>query len=227
MRFEYLLFAVATLIVVTTAEFSQITSPDEVPTIHTTHVATAANRYLRSHHDALQGDDSRENNEESKEERGLVNAQKVDDLLQIKELEGALYNKPNRHALFKKWNAAPADVRRAAISQLLIKRRYEKYGKILRSWGDYKGRFDAGAGTFAWYPTVDRLLDPKVLDKAVKGGRTQKALFKRLSLAPPKMRKAAIVKLATDENLKKYKKILDSWYAHTKPRGNEAIILPV
>ncbi|OWZ00714.1 RxLR effector protein [Phytophthora megakarya] len=109
MRFEYLLFAVATLIVVTTAEFSQIASSDEVPTIHTTHVATAAHRYLRSHHDALQGDDSRENNEEDNEERGLVNTQKADDLLQTEELKGALYNKPNRHALFKKRNAAPAD----------------------------------------------------------------------------------------------------------------------
>ncbi|POM65539.1 Secreted RxLR effector peptide protein [Phytophthora palmivora] len=205
MRVFYLLCVVAITLFATTpatTELSSRVSTDADPATHINHVVGTSTRFLRDVQDKTEN-----------EERGFVDQKKVDELLQIKQLDGALYNKPNRIALFKKWIAAPADVRRDAVWQLFAnEKKFGKYEKIVRSWNAFKRRTDAGVGGPALYPTIEGLLNPTMLDKAVKGGRTQKALFKKWNKAPVDVRNAAIAKLATDEKLSvKYKKILDAW----------------
>ncbi|POM76221.1 Secreted RxLR effector peptide protein [Phytophthora palmivora] len=204
MRVSYLLLVVAISLFATasaTTELSSGVSTDTDPAIRINHVVGTSNRFLRVVQEKTEN-----------EERGVVDVKKVDELLQINQLDGALYNKPNRIALFKKWIAAPADVRKNAVLQLAHEKKFGKYEKIVRSWNAYKGRTDAGVGFPVLYPTVDGLLNPTMLDKAVKGGRTQKALFKKWNQAPVNVRNAAIAKLITDEKLSvKYKKILDAW----------------
>ncbi|KAG2777591.1 hypothetical protein PC116_g6310 [Phytophthora cactorum] len=54
----------------------------------------------------LRIDETRGDGKDNEERFSLVSA--TNDLLNLKQLDGALYNKPNRKALFKKWTNAPS-----------------------------------------------------------------------------------------------------------------------
>ncbi|KAG2823521.1 hypothetical protein JG687_00001717 [Phytophthora cactorum] len=75
----------------------------------------------------LRIDETRGDGKDNEERFSLVSA--TNDLLNLKQLDGALYNKPNP--------------RLRAVTKLASDRKYKKYKKLLKTWNAYKDRTDA------------------------------------------------------------------------------------
>ncbi|KAG3029314.1 hypothetical protein PC121_g5006 [Phytophthora cactorum] len=70
----------------------------------------------------LRIDETRGDGKDNEERFSLVSA--TNDLLNLKQLDGALYNKPN-------------------LTKLASDRKYKKYKNLLKTWNAYKDRTDA------------------------------------------------------------------------------------
>lgn len=95
------------------------------------HITDTVKRFLRRHEPFENEGIVQDKNKCIEERFALVRT--TDSLLNPKQLDAALYNKPLRKALLKRWIAASVDARLRAVSKLATDWRYRKYARLFTS----------------------------------------------------------------------------------------------
>nr|AYR04773.1 Avh214 protein [Phytophthora parvispora] len=133
-------------------------------------------------------------------------AMKVDDLLEPHYLNAAESDKGIQDILFRRWAAAPTEVRKAAISKLTATE--DDWTVLLKAWKEYKAT-KLTAEAVLVPKKADEVLPKSMMLKANDGNHDAQAeLFRMWIVAPPRVRQEAIAKVRADVT---YSTLLTAW----------------